>query len=111
MRIRESKHRFDEMSYDCAEWCAVYINNVSSAVVEITHGVDRFSRESYNGLIQSMFIDTCGSWEYRNLSTLVLNRSGKLFCSIHMVTFQDGSDIWAIVYVNGQHVRDMVISN
>ena len=110
MRIRESKGCFNEMEYDYASWCAVYINNVSSAVVEITHGIDKFSRASYNGLIQSMFIDARGGWERRNLTTLVLDHLGKLFCSIHMVTYHDGSEIWAKVYVNGQWVRDMFIA-
>lgn len=110
MRIRESKGCFDEMAYDHVSWCAVYLNNVNNAVVEITHGVDRFARVSYNGLIQSMFIDACGSWECRKLTTYVFNHSGKLFCSIHMVTFHDGSEIWAKVYVNGQWVRDMFIA-
>ena len=110
MRIRESKDCFNEMAYDHASWCAVYFNNVNNAVVEITHGVNGFSRDSYNGLIQSMFIDACGGWECRKLTTYVFNRSGKLFCYIRMDTFRDGSEIWAKVYVNGQWVRDMFIA-
>ena len=110
MRIRESKGCFNEMEYDNASWCAVYFNNVNNAVVEITHGVDGFTRTSYNGLIQSMFIDACGGWECRDLTTYVFSRSGKQFCSIHMVTFTNGSEIWAKVYVNGQWVRDMWIA-
>ena len=110
MRIRESKGCFNEMKYEYALWCAVYVNRLNGSIVEITHGVDSFSRESYNGLIQSMFIDACGGWECRNLSTTVYDHSGKSFCTIEMLTYHDGSEIWAKVYVNGQWVRDMIIA-
>ncbi len=110
MRIREAKGCFDAMAYDSASWCAVYFNNWNRSVVEITHGIDKFSRAAYNGLIQSMFIDACGDWESSNLTTYVFNHSGKLFCYIRMVTHNDGSEIWSTVYVNGERVRDMWIA-
>ena len=93
MRIRKAKWFFNEMNYDVARWCAVYVNNLNSAVVEITHGVDEFSRESYNGLIQSILIGQENSFapfawlhfmtvlKYGQKSMLMAN--GCVTCGLH----------------------------
>lgn len=110
MRLRIASERLEPMDYVSPRWVALYNNNETAALVEITHGFRRFGKSDFDNLVQSMFIDACGGWEYRNLTTRVMSRSGKLFCEISIITKCEGSNIWSELYVNGDYIRRMVIA-
>lgn len=111
MRYRECVDAFDLMDYTTCEWLAIYRNNISGQIVEITRGKKSFNSIAYSDLIQSMFIDACGGTESAALTTLVYNRQGERFCIIDLITKVDGARIWSEVYVNGDFIRFMRIAD
>lgn len=110
MRVRECVDAFDLMDYTTCEWLALYRNNISGGIVEITRGKMAFDSDAYSNLIQSMFVDACGGIESRDLVTVVYNRFGKQVCEIELITKCDGARIWSEVYVNGDFIRFMQIA-
>lgn len=113
MRLRIASERLEPMDYVSPKWVALYNNNETSELVEITHGFRRFGKRDFNNLVQSMFIDACGGWEYKNLTTRVIGRAGKLICEITLKTVicqYPETTIDAHVFINGEYIRSMNIA-